>query len=57
MIGWADVLLARCPTAELREKVYKNLAKVLHADLGGDGALMQELNDARNAYNRQEGTA
>lgn len=58
VLRWADVLLARCPTAELREKVYKNLAKALHADLGGDGTLMQELNDARRAYDRPEsGTA
>jgi len=54
VISWADVLLARCQTPELREKVYKQLAKVLHTDLGGDSKLMQELNDARRSYGRQE---
>jgi hypothetical protein len=45
--NWARELMRRTPP-ELREKLYKNLAKVLHEDLGGDGRLMQELNDARN---------
>lgn len=46
--GWARELMRRC-TPEMREKVYKALAKVLHQDVGGDGTLMQELNDARNS--------
>ena len=45
--GWARELMRRC-APEIREKVYKALAKVLHEDLGGDQRLMQELNDARN---------
>ena len=45
--NWARELMRRC-TPEVREKVYRALAKVLHEDLGGDGRLMQELNDARN---------
>lgn len=57
VISWADVLLARCGTPELRQAVYRGLAKALHADVGGDGQLMQELNDARNSYTRQEPTA
>ena len=57
VISWADILLARCGTPELRQNVYRNLAKALHADVGGDGSLMQELNDARRQYDRQEGTA
>jgi hypothetical protein len=57
VISWADILLARCGTPELRQAVYRNLAKALHADVGGDGTLMQELNDARKQYDRQEGTA
>ena len=44
--NWAKELMRRT-SPELREKVYKQLAKVLHEDLGGDGRLMQELNDAR----------
>jgi hypothetical protein len=45
--NWARELMRRVEP-ELREKVYRALAKVLHEDLGGDGRLMQELNDARN---------
>jgi hypothetical protein len=45
--GWARELMRRCPP-ELREKLYKAIARVLHTDLGGDQRLMQELNDARN---------
>lgn len=52
VISWADVLLSRCHSPEFREKVYKGLAKVLHADLGGDDTLMRDLNDARSRYDR-----
>lgn len=31
----------------LRDPVYRALARVLHPDAGGDGRLMQRLNDAR----------
>jgi hypothetical protein len=45
--NWADELLGRCsPT--LQTAVYRQLSKALHADVGGDGQLQQELNDARN---------
>ena len=57
VVSWADVLLARCATPELRQNVFRQLSKALHADLGGDGKLQQELNDARARYDRQEGTA
>jgi hypothetical protein len=50
VISWADILLARCPTPELRTAVYRNLARALHGDLGGSDILMQELNDARAQY-------
>src|SRR5262245_49429136 len=49
--NWADELLSRC-SPEQRTSLYRALAKVLHADVGGDHALMQELNEARNKLDR-----
>ena len=43
--SWAEQLLTACP-ADLQKRVVRALARVLHPDLGGDGRLMQELNDA-----------
>ena len=56
-VTWADTLMSRCNSEELREKCYRALAKCLHDDLGGDGRLMQELNDARNGYSARKGAA
>lgn len=44
---WADQLLGRC-SAELSEKVFKALTRVLHPDAGGDNTLMRDLNVARD---------
>jgi hypothetical protein len=55
-LGWADILLARCGTAELRKTVYRQLSKALHTDVAGGagGDLQQELNDARAKYRKDE---
>lgn len=54
--NWADELMGRC-TPELRTSLYRALAKVLHTDVGGDGSLMAELNDARNKLDRADEAA
>lgn len=41
---WAAALFERLPD-RLAEPAYRALTKVLHPDVGGDGRVMQELND------------
>jgi hypothetical protein len=42
---WASVMFGALPP-RLREPVYKALLRVLHPDVGGDGRVTQQLNDA-----------
>lgn len=49
--NWAEQLLGTLD-AEQAEKAYRALSRVLHPDMGGDTALMQQLNAARAFTNR-----
>jgi len=46
---WASQLFTALPT-HLREPVYRALVKILHPDIGGDGRMAQQLNDAYQVY-------
>ncbi len=48
---WADELLKACGP-ELAPKVFKQLSKALHPDMGGNLILMQELNAANQRYSK-----
>ena len=52
VLMWADVLLAKCPDAQLRKSVHRALSRVLHPDVAGEvGAQLQkELNAAMAHY-------
>jgi len=51
--SWADALRSALPE-HLREPAFKALQRVLHPDVGGDGRLAQQLNDA---FRRERGVA
>jgi hypothetical protein len=51
--SWAVLLLDRAAAAGLELPVYRALARVLHTDVGGDSAMMAELNTARKATQRR----
>lgn len=55
-VNWAVALFERVPP-ELHTSVYRQLSKALHADIGGDDAIMAELNAAREAAQRQRRAA
>ena len=48
---WADELLKACGP-QLAPKVFKQLSKALHPDMGGNLVLMQELNAANQRYSK-----
>ncbi len=49
---WAKILFRRVGPSR-REPVFRALTRVLHPDVGGDTALMRELNDARDELKRR----
>lgn len=52
---WARTLFRRVgPTRH--EPVFRALSRIFHPDVGGDTALMQELNDARDELSTQQKT-
>lgn len=54
VVNWADSLFQALPEA-LAEKAFKALTRVLHPDTGGDTALMQQLNGARDRATGKRG--
>lgn len=49
--NWAEQLLGRLDPDQA-DKAYRALSRILHPDVGGPTALMQQLNAARDRFNR-----